>query len=81
MPTMSAITIENPGPAAALLFQKIKKPEPGAGEILVKVVAAGDVSVELFGGKTKGDLFERAFDRKLLLSSTLADRFESLPVP
>lgn len=48
---------------------------------LVKVVAAGDVSVELFGGKTKGDLFERAFDRKLLLSSTLADRFESLPVP
>jgi exopolyphosphatase/guanosine-5'-triphosphate,3'-diphosphate pyrophosphatase len=34
---------------------------------LVRVAAAGDVSVELFGGKVKGDLFERAFDRKLLL--------------
>jgi exopolyphosphatase/guanosine-5'-triphosphate,3'-diphosphate pyrophosphatase len=34
---------------------------------LVRVVATGDVSVELFGGKVKGDLFERAFARKILL--------------
>jgi exopolyphosphatase/guanosine-5'-triphosphate,3'-diphosphate pyrophosphatase len=34
---------------------------------LVRAAAAGDVSVELFGAKVKGDLFERAFERKLLL--------------
>ena len=34
---------------------------------LIRVTAAGDVSVELFGAKAKGDLFERAFDRKVLL--------------
>jgi exopolyphosphatase/guanosine-5'-triphosphate,3'-diphosphate pyrophosphatase len=27
----------------------------------------GDISVELFGGKVKGDLFEIAFRKKLLL--------------
>jgi exopolyphosphatase / guanosine-5'-triphosphate,3'-diphosphate pyrophosphatase len=35
----------------------------------VKVSGEGDFSVELFGGKAKGDLFEVAFDRKLLLLS------------
>jgi len=33
----------------------------------VKVSGDGDISVELFGGKVKGDLFETAFRRKLLL--------------
>jgi hypothetical protein len=27
-----------------------------------------DLSVELFGGKMKGDLFETSFDRKLVLT-------------
>lgn len=34
---------------------------------MVRLNAGEDVSVELFGGKAKGDLFEEAFDRKLLL--------------
>lgn len=34
---------------------------------MVRLVSEHDVSVELFGGKTKGDLFEAAFGRKLLL--------------
>ncbi|HTY20191.1 MAG TPA: Ppx/GppA phosphatase family protein [Geobacteraceae bacterium] len=33
----------------------------------VTVSGEGDISVELFGGKTKGDLFEAAFGVKLLL--------------
>jgi len=35
------------------------------------VEGVGDISVELFGGKAKGDLFEAAFDKKLLLISGL----------
>lgn len=35
--------------------------------VLIKARGDGDVSVELFGGKNKGDLFEVAFDRKLIL--------------
>jgi exopolyphosphatase / guanosine-5'-triphosphate,3'-diphosphate pyrophosphatase len=34
---------------------------------MVRLNAVDDISVELFGGKAKGDLFEDAFDRKLLL--------------
>ena len=34
---------------------------------LLKVVGEGDLSVELFAGKVKGDLFETAFDLKLML--------------
>jgi exopolyphosphatase/guanosine-5'-triphosphate,3'-diphosphate pyrophosphatase len=34
---------------------------------MVKLKGRDDVSVELFGGKVKGDLFEAAFARKLLL--------------
>jgi NADPH2:quinone reductase len=41
MPNMNAIAVENPGPAAALTLRKIEKPRPGAGEILIKVAAAG----------------------------------------
>ena len=34
---------------------------------MVRLDGRGDVSVELFGGKLKGDLFEEAFGRKLVL--------------
>lgn len=34
---------------------------------MVRLAGGDDVSVELFGGKNKGDLFEEAFERKLLL--------------
>ncbi len=36
----------------------------------LKILDSVDVSVELFGAKAKGDLFEIAFGRKLLLTST-----------
>lgn len=36
---------------------------------ILKVLDPVDVSVELFGGKAKGDLFEIAFGRKLLLTT------------
>jgi len=38
---------------------------PSAFRIILK--GEGDVSVELFGGRSNGDLFETAFDRKLVL--------------
>src|SRR6266568_4489138 len=38
---------------------------PSAFRIILK--GEGDVSVELFGGRSNGDLFEMAFDRKLVL--------------
>lgn len=41
MPTMAAIAIEHPGQAYALTLRKIEKPQAGAGEILIKVAAAG----------------------------------------
>lgn len=34
---------------------------------MIRLQGDGDVSVELFGGKAKGDLFEAAFGKKLLL--------------
>lgn len=34
---------------------------------MVRLMSEADVSVELFGGKVKGDLFEKAFDRKIML--------------
>ena len=39
---------------------------------MVRLNAVDDVSVELFGGKAKGDLFEEAFDRKLMLLPAFA---------
>jgi len=36
---------------------------------LANLVGESDVSVELFGGRVKGDLFEAAFGRKLLLTA------------
>ncbi len=36
---------------------------------LIKVEGGADVSVELFGGRLKSDLFETAFNRKLLLAA------------
>jgi exopolyphosphatase / guanosine-5'-triphosphate,3'-diphosphate pyrophosphatase len=38
----------------------------------VNVSGEGDISVELFGGKAKGDLFEAAFRKKLVLLSSQA---------
>lgn len=38
---------------------------------MVKLHGAEDVSVELYGGKAKGDLFEAAFSRKLVLLPAL----------
>ena len=35
----------------------------------VRVAGTNDISVELFGGKAKGDLFEAAFNKKLILIS------------
>ncbi len=40
---------------------------------VVKLIGEDDVSVELFGGKAKGDLFEAAFARKLLLKAAPAE--------
>jgi exopolyphosphatase/guanosine-5'-triphosphate,3'-diphosphate pyrophosphatase len=34
---------------------------------MVRLMGEGDLSVELYGGRAKGDLFEEAFDRKLML--------------
>jgi exopolyphosphatase / guanosine-5'-triphosphate,3'-diphosphate pyrophosphatase len=34
---------------------------------MIRARGEGDVSVELFGGRVKGDLFEKAFARKLIL--------------
>ena len=34
---------------------------------MIRLEGEGDISVELFGGKSKGDLFEEAFGRKLVL--------------
>jgi exopolyphosphatase / guanosine-5'-triphosphate,3'-diphosphate pyrophosphatase len=36
----------------------------------IRVTGTNDISVELFGGKAKGDLFEAAFNKKLILIST-----------
>ncbi|MGA7712121.1 MAG: NAD(P)H-quinone oxidoreductase [Rhizomicrobium sp.] len=41
MPTMKAIKIDNPGPGYALRLSEIEKPQPGEGEILIKVAASG----------------------------------------
>ena len=38
---MKAIRVENPGPDYRLVLQDIPEPKPGAGEILIKVAAAG----------------------------------------
>jgi len=38
---MRAIRVENPGPGYRLVVAEIPKPVPGAGEVLIKVAAAG----------------------------------------
>jgi NADPH:quinone reductase len=38
---MKAIRVENPGPAYRLVLTEIEKPAPGAGEVLIRVAAAG----------------------------------------
>lgn len=40
---------------------------------MVRLHSKHDVSVEVFGGKTKGDLFEAAFSRKLVLVDGTSD--------
>ena len=39
----------------------------GASRFTIRLRGEGDLSVELFATKTKGELFEQAFDRRLLL--------------
>ncbi|MBI3675703.1 MAG: NAD(P)H-quinone oxidoreductase [Proteobacteria bacterium] len=39
--TMKAIKVANPGPTYVLELTEISKPAPGAGEVLIKVAAAG----------------------------------------
>ena len=51
MTTMNAVAVENPGPTAALTLRKIERPRPGAGEILVKVAAAGVNRADLLQAK------------------------------
>lgn len=38
---MKAIRVENPGPDYRLALHDLEKPKPGAGEVLIKVAAAG----------------------------------------
>jgi NADPH2:quinone reductase len=38
---MKAIKVDNPGPGYALRLSEIEKPQPGEGEILIKVAASG----------------------------------------
>jgi NADPH:quinone reductase len=38
---MRAIRVENPGPGYQLAVAEIPRPEPGPGEVLIKVAAAG----------------------------------------
>jgi exopolyphosphatase/guanosine-5'-triphosphate,3'-diphosphate pyrophosphatase len=40
---------------------------PSPSTFMIRLRGNEDVSVELFGGKAKGDLFEAAFDKKLIL--------------
>lgn len=40
---------------------------PAPATFMIRLHGAGDLSVELFGGKVKGDLFEAAFQTKLIL--------------
>jgi exopolyphosphatase / guanosine-5'-triphosphate,3'-diphosphate pyrophosphatase len=40
---------------------------PAPSTFLIRLHGEGDISVELFGGKVKGDLFEAAFGKKLIL--------------
>lgn len=42
------------------------------GTVIATLTGSGDISVELFGGKTKGDLFEEAFKKRLLLAAEQA---------
>jgi NADPH2:quinone reductase len=39
--TMKAVSVENPGPNYRLVLTEIPKPSPGAGDVLIKVAAAG----------------------------------------
>lgn len=50
-----------------------------SGSVLtVRITGESDISVELFGGKLKGDLFECAFRKKLLLLSTRQDNLHQM---
>lgn len=46
---------------------------------MVRLAGGGDLSVELFGGRMKGDLFEESFARKLVLVTAPADRPRESP--
>jgi putative PIG3 family NAD(P)H quinone oxidoreductase len=48
---MQAIAIENPGPHYRLVLRDLSKPEPGAGEILIKVAGTGLNQADLLQAK------------------------------
>jgi exopolyphosphatase/guanosine-5'-triphosphate,3'-diphosphate pyrophosphatase len=47
-----------------------------ASTVTLRLHAQEDLAVELFGGKTKGDLFEDAFGKKLVLHAAVAGQAE-----
>src|ERR1051326_5313596 len=51
MPTMKAIRVENPGPNYKLVLADIERPAPKAGEVLIKVAAAGLNHADLIQAK------------------------------
>jgi putative PIG3 family NAD(P)H quinone oxidoreductase len=48
---MQAIAIENPGPQYRLVMRELARPEPGTGEILIKVAGAGLNQADLLQAK------------------------------
>src|ERR1700678_1298819 len=48
---MRAIRIENPGPDYRLVPEETERPSPGAGEVLVRVTAAGVNRADLLQGQ------------------------------
>lgn len=50
---MKAITIENPGPQYRLVLQEVPAPDPGAGQVLIKVSAAGLNNADLLQARGK----------------------------
>lgn len=47
---------------------------PALSTFMIRLHGDGDLSVELFGGKIKGDLFESAFGKKLILVPAQGDQ-------
>src|SRR5437763_3068845 len=50
---MKAVAIQNPGPDYRLVLHEIPAPRPGAGEVLIKVSAAGLNNADLLQARGK----------------------------